>query len=78
MRGALIRRIIISVLAGIIPADAGSTLPFHTWMPTTLGSSPQIRGAHTTPTPDKAVGGGGIIPADAGSTNRAWGVSLMP
>ena len=25
MRGALIRRVIISVLAGIIPADAGST-----------------------------------------------------
>ena len=50
----------------IIPADAGSTLPFHNWMPTTLGSSPRMRGAHFPYC--RLYAHIGIIPADAGST----------
>ena len=68
-RGALVLIVALTVVAGIIPAYAGSTFPGASFGRARPGSSPHTRGAHT-PLPH-ATRDRGIIPAYAGSTRAS-------
>ena len=75
MRGALSVMFFYFLLAGIIPADAGSTVSHSRPVCVLCGSSPRMRGAPLLPL--LHPGPARIIPADAGSTAMTKGLAYL-